>query len=110
MANARKCDRCGKCFDPYHMKGDMCRFKNPVFQSSERMKEMKASGFLYEGSGPDAWVDLCPTCAQAFTIFMNGREQEKKDVEKMSDEYVCGATGLPCCGCSLFCQNRIRLL
>lgn len=30
----------------------------------------------------------------------------KQKEEKMFDEYVCGVTGLPCCGCSLFCQNR----
>lgn len=82
MANAIKCDRCGKCFDPYHMKGDMCRFKNPVFQNSDSLKEVKTSGFLYGDSGPDSWVDLCPACSQAFTIFMSGGELEKKDGEK----------------------------
>lgn len=25
---------------------------------------------------------------------------------QLFDEYVCGVTGLPCCGCSLFCQHR----
>lgn len=24
----------------------------------------------------------------------------------MFDGYFCGVTGLPCCGCSLFCQHR----
>ena len=24
----------------------------------------------------------------------------------MFDGYICGVTGLPCCGCSLFCQHR----
>ena len=22
------------------------------------------------------------------------------------DKYVCKVTGLPCCGCSLFCEHR----
>lgn len=22
------------------------------------------------------------------------------------DEYICGVTGLTCCGCSLFCEHR----
>ena len=22
------------------------------------------------------------------------------------DKYICGVTGLPCCGCSLFCEHR----
>lgn len=72
MADAKKCDRCGKCFDPYHMDGDACQFRNPVFTNSESLKEMKRAGFLYEDAGPDTWVDLCPTCSGAFVIFMNG--------------------------------------
>ena len=26
--------------------------------------------------------------------------------ESVFDDYVCGVTGLPCCGCSLFCEHR----
>lgn len=25
----------------------------------------------------------------------------------MFDGYVCAITGLPCCGCSLFCEHRV---
>lgn len=31
-----------------------------------------------------------------------------KMVEYPFDEYVCGVTGLICCGCSLFCKHRIK--
>jgi len=24
------------------------------------------------------------------------------------DGYICAVTGLPCCGCSMFCANRVR--
>lgn len=27
-------------------------------------------------------------------------------VEYPFDEYICGVTGLTCCGCSLFCEHR----
>lgn len=26
------------------------------------------------------------------------------------DEYICGVTGLTCCGCSLFCEHRRKEL
>ena len=29
-------------------------------------------------------------------------------VEYPFDKYVCGVTGLICCGCSLFCEHRIK--
>lgn len=85
MAIARKCDRCGKCFDPYHTKGDMCRFKNPVLQNSESLKEMRTSGFLYGDLGPDVWVDLCPACSKAFIIFMNGGEKTTELYKDLMD-------------------------
>lgn len=25
------------------------------------------------------------------------------------DEYICGVTGLTCCGCSLYCANRKKV-
>lgn len=29
-----------------------------------------------------------------------------KTVEYPFDKYICGVTGLTCCGCSLFCEHR----
>ena len=26
--------------------------------------------------------------------------------DSIFDDYVCGVTGNPCCGCSLFCEHR----
>ena len=28
------------------------------------------------------------------------------EVKYPFDEYVCGVTGLTCCGCSLYCEHR----
>ena len=72
MANARKCDRCGTCFDPmgqgYSL---MARFRNPFFQSSEDLKENTAGAYLISDN-PDAFVDLCPECTGNFQLFMGG--------------------------------------
>lgn len=68
MANAKKCDRCEKCFDPLHMSGMMCRFKNPFFQNSNDIREGVIGKFML--SDPDAYVDLCPECAEMFEAFM----------------------------------------
>lgn len=33
-----------------------------------------------------------------------------KTVEYPFYKYICGVTGLPCCGCSLFCEHRRKEL
>lgn len=32
--------------------------------------------------------------------------KEKRMDESVFDGYVCGVTGNPCCGCSLYCEHR----
>lgn len=73
MANARKCDRCGKCFDPlrYGDKTMMARFQNPVFQNSEQIRNHDVGYYLIEDTA-DAYVDLCPDCTRDFEAFMEG--------------------------------------
>lgn len=85
MANARKCDRCGKCFDPLHnMEGMMCRFRNPVFQNSNDIREgVVGKSMLNE---PDAFVDLCPECAEMFDAFMHNDDGNNEKVEDKPDE------------------------
>ena len=79
MANARKCDRCEKCFDPINMTGMSCRFRNPIFQTSNDIRE-GVVGKLMVNDTPDAWVDLCPECAEMFEAFMCGAEPPAKPV------------------------------
>ena len=71
MANARMCDRCGRCFNPLSETGSMCRFVNPVFQDPEDIKKFKVGARLLHDEPPDAYVDLCPDCTTQFFIFMN---------------------------------------
>lgn len=70
MANARKCDRCGKCFDPFSQKfRQMTHFKNPVFETERDIIDHKVGCYLVEDS-PDALIDLCPDCTESFILFM----------------------------------------
>lgn len=72
MAEARKCNRCHKCFD--HLDQGlklMARFKSPVFQKSSDILEHNA-GYYLDDQGPDTYVDLCPDCSESFQLFMSG--------------------------------------
>ena len=82
MANARKCDRCGICFDPlrYGDKSMIARFQNPIFQSSDQIKEHEVGYYLIEDTA-DAFVDLCPECTRDFEAFMEGNPLRLKEVD-----------------------------
>ena len=84
MANVKKCDRCGKCFDPMEVEGLMCRFKNPIFQDAHSLKENVVSAWLIT-SNPDAWVDLCPECAELFETFMCAGDLPE-DIDALREE------------------------
>lgn len=84
MANVKKCDRCGKCFDPMEVEGLMCRFKNPIFQDAHSLKENVISAWLI-ASNPDAWVDLCPECAELFETFMCAGDLPE-DIDALREE------------------------
>lgn len=80
MGAARKCDRCGKCFDPLTVEGEMVRFINPIFQTRDSIRECKVYRRLLTVGDPqpgyergDIMVDLCPKCTEAFKMFMEGR-------------------------------------
>ena len=74
MAQAIKCDRCFRCFDPYSEKRNFCKFKNPVFHNAESLERNRVSKTLFEDRTYmfDEWVDLCADCAEAFELFMGG--------------------------------------
>ena len=88
MANARKCNRCKKCFDPLDI-GEQysCRFENPVFQNADDLKNSVVGFRLVPGNG-DIFIDLCPDCAEKFLDFMAGRGFEGNDpyLEQAMDE------------------------
>lgn len=70
MSIARKCDRCGKCFDPLKEYLSMCRFRNPIFENAASIRENKINAKMFNESSPDMWVDLCPSCTGRFVMFM----------------------------------------
>ena len=70
MANARKCDKCHRCFDPAMEIGQMAKFRNPIFQNAHEIQENVIGELLLNHSNPDAVCDLCPECAAMFKLFM----------------------------------------
>ena len=76
MSLAKKCDRCKSCFDPYNLEGRMGRFINPIFQTSDEIREQYRGQLLDEDLGVDGIIDLCPKCAVEFRKFMNHPEAE----------------------------------
>lgn len=74
MADAKKCDRCKKLYDPYSIdKRNIARFRNPAFFDENGTKNNKVSFYLISG-GADATIDLCPECTEDFELFMEGYE------------------------------------
>lgn len=69
MSNAKKCDRCGKCFDPLEEKGDMIRFKSPIVVTYKTIKEHSIKSRLLPDVLPDEYADLCSSCSMEFKIF-----------------------------------------
>lgn len=69
MSNAKKCDRCGKCFDPLEEKGDMIRFKSPVVVTSGTVAVHNIKRMLLPDVLPDEYADLCSSCSSEFKMF-----------------------------------------
>ena len=100
MANAKKCDRCGKCYDPASIEDNpamVVSFSNPIFQTAEDYKNRRFTR-TFSGDDDDFGnnVDLCPECTGEFTLFMDGcplkiskNDFDKPDIkESMKDTKV----------------------
>ena len=100
MANAKKCDRCGKCYDPASIEDNpatVVSFSNPVFQTAEDYKHHRFTR-IFGGDDDDFGnhVDLCYECTGEFTLFMEGcpvslhkNDFDKPDIkESMKDTEV----------------------
>lgn len=75
MAGARKCDRCGTCFDPLSEQSEMARFRNPIFQTADNLRNTTVGRHLINSKlDPDIWIDLCPSCTHKFDLFMMGTD------------------------------------
>ena len=65
MANAKKCDRCGKYYDENtRFKSHNCRYSQHV----SSVTEMTAGGYHYKN------YDLCDDCIADFRAFVSGRK------------------------------------
>ena len=81
MSSALKCNRCHKCFDPLDMKkGELlCRFSNPFFISAEDYSSHKFTKDLLGTNNSETKIDLCPECAEGFSLYMEGNPLAVKD-------------------------------
>ena len=97
MANAKKCDRCGKCYDPASIEDNptmVASFSNLIFQTAEAYKHHSFTSIFDDNNGNN--IDLCPECAGEFTLFMDGcplkiskNDFDKPDIkESMKDAKV----------------------
>lgn len=65
MAAARKCDRCGKLYEPYNLKDDSKHINGIIFVNVDEQRKYYDHGI----------IDLCPDCSTEFiNWFQNGGE------------------------------------
>ena len=85
MSLARRCNRCHGFFDPLDSPGQMARFANPIFQTSNDIREQVRGEVLDKDCGPSGIIDLCPTCSIMFKEFMNPSESFDSITKAMHD-------------------------
>ena len=73
MANAMKCDKCGKLFDPMNIgKAFIARIRNPIFQNEQDKRKGTVGFFLINDEyAQDVYIDFCPECTVDFIKFLN---------------------------------------
>lgn len=64
MANAKKCERCGKCFDPAEGSGPSIHIAELLMHTPEDFKNHKFTEH-------QMFLDFCPECTAQFKEFMN---------------------------------------
>ena len=70
MANAKKCDRCGKYYDENtRFKSNNCRYAQRV----SSVTEITVGGYHYKN------YDLCDDCIADFRAFISGRKLAEKE-------------------------------
>ena len=91
MPYAKKCDRCGKCFDPLEAKGELCTFRVPTLYTAKNAKELTRGEPIIPGRAADDMFDLCEDCTRAFKIFMkpakNGGDTDGNQENHGSDAF-----------------------
>lgn len=71
MAEAKKCDRCGKLYF-YGCKEDAIRWSFKCVRSTDDKNRISMYGLKLDGRAAFSFkaLDLCPTCAQEFGEWM----------------------------------------
>lgn len=90
MADAKKCDRCGKLFEPYNVDADC---KVPSRYTNILLKNLSLAKGTYEESGE---YDLCKECNNSFLKWLlepSPRYQECKEATKENRQKGCNRFG-----------------
>lgn len=74
MANAKKCDRCGKFYESYHT--DVNGYSaNAIFVAHETSITYKERDIRFV-------LDLCPECMNSFTKWLNEKENNNESISE----------------------------
>ena len=78
MANARKCDRCGMCFEYT----PLSKIKNPVFHGIMQVRNPFGRWWVPENEA-DEFLYLCPNCRNEFYLFTE--KEWQKCIEEIKE-------------------------
>ena len=90
MADAKKCDRCGKLFEPYNIHAG---YKVPTRYTNILLKDMSLEKGTYKESGD---YDLCKECNDSFLKWLSGTNDVKHEcceATKENKQKVCNIFG-----------------
>ena len=71
MAEAKKCNRCERLFDPANMDRSMIRFEDAVLINQQDFIAGCITSRLKGQTSRNNITDLCPSCAEDFMLFMD---------------------------------------
>ena len=80
MADAKKCDRCGKLFEPYNIHAG---YKVPTRYTNIILKDMSLAKETYKNSGD---YDLCKECNDSFLKWLSGTNDVKHECGEETKE------------------------
>ena len=80
MADAKKCDRCGKLFEPYNIHAG---YKVPTRYTNILIKDFSLEKGKYKESSD---YDLCKECNDSFLKWLSGTNDVKHEFEEATKE------------------------
>lgn len=79
MADAKKCDRCGKLFEPYNIHAG---YKVPTRYTNILLKDMSLAKETYKESGD---YDLCKECNDSFLEWLSKPNVAKHEYSQLGN-------------------------